>query len=149
MKRILVAVDGSPRAQGVVDVAIALAARHEAGLLLLRAVTISQEVPQRVFAMTPDQVAAIVERDVAADLATIESRIPRELRLGVRVAFGTAWEVIDRVSEAEDVDLIVIGSHGYGGFDRIVGTTAAKVVNHATRSVLVVRAPERISGKKE
>jgi len=27
-----------------------------------------------------------------------------------------------------------------------IGTTAAKVVNHADRSVLVVRAPERLTG---
>jgi nucleotide-binding universal stress UspA family protein len=42
------------------------------------------------------------------------------------------------------VDLIVIGSHGYDALDRLLGTTAAKVVNHADRSVLVVRAAERI-----
>jgi nucleotide-binding universal stress UspA family protein len=34
---------------------------------------------------------------------------------------------------------VVLGSHGYSGFDRILGTTAAKVVNHCDRSVLVVR----------
>jgi nucleotide-binding universal stress UspA family protein len=39
----------------------------------------------------------------------------------------------------EDVDLIMVGSHGYSGVDRLLGTTAAKVVNHADRSVLVVR----------
>lgn len=34
---------------------------------------------------------------------------------------------------------IVIGSHGHGGIDRVLGTTAAKLVNHADRNVLVVR----------
>jgi universal stress protein F len=34
---------------------------------------------------------------------------------------------------------VVIGSHGYGGLDRVLGTTAAKIVNHASCSVLVVR----------
>jgi len=33
----------------------------------------------------------------------------------------------------------VIGSHGYGGLDRLLGTTAARVVNHADRNVLIVR----------
>ena len=37
--------------------------------------------------------------------------------------------------------LIVIGSHGYGGIDHLLGTTAARVVNHADRPVLVVRGP--------
>jgi nucleotide-binding universal stress UspA family protein len=38
----------------------------------------------------------------------------------------------------------VIGCHGYSGLDRVIGTTAGKVVNHADRSVFVVR--ERPSG---
>ena len=52
---------------------------------------------------------------------------------------GIPWDTICSVAKEEDVDLIVIGSHGYDILDRIVGTTAAKVVNHADRSVLVVR----------
>jgi nucleotide-binding universal stress UspA family protein len=48
------------------------------------------------------------------------------------------------IATEEDVDLIVIGSHGYHDADRVLGTTAAKVVNHADHSVLVVRAPERL-----
>ena len=35
-------------------------------------------------------------------------------------------------------DLIVLGSHGYHGLDRLLGTTAGKVVNLARRNVLVV-----------
>jgi nucleotide-binding universal stress UspA family protein len=35
----------------------------------------------------------------------------------------------------------VIGAHGYGKLDRMLGTTAAKVVNHADRNVLIVRDP--------
>jgi nucleotide-binding universal stress UspA family protein len=48
------------------------------------------------------------------------------------------------VATDENVALIVIGAHGYQGLDRMLGTTAAKVVNHADRAVLVVRAPERL-----
>ena len=39
----------------------------------------------------------------------------------------------------DTADLVVIGSHGYGGLDRLLGTTAAKVANRAPCSVLVVR----------
>jgi nucleotide-binding universal stress UspA family protein len=42
-------------------------------------------------------------------------------------------------AKALDADLIVVGSHGYGTVDRLLGTTAAKIVNHAECSVLVVR----------
>ena len=42
--------------------------------------------------------------------------------------------------------MIVIGSHGYDTLDKVLGTTAAKIVNHADRSVLVVRDADRIVG---
>jgi universal stress protein F len=54
-------------------------------------------------------------------------------------AFATPWDGICRAGREEAADLIAIGSHGYGGLDRLLGTTAAKVVNHADRNVLVVR----------
>jgi nucleotide-binding universal stress UspA family protein len=53
---------------------------------------------------------------------------------------ATPWDGICRAAIELDADLIVLGSHGYGALDRVLGTTAAKVVNHADRSVLVVRS---------
>ena len=55
------------------------------------------------------------------------------------VHIGTPWDTICREAKALDCDLVVVGSHGYSGLDRILGTTAAKVVNHCERSVLVAR----------
>ncbi|MFI5302394.1 MAG: universal stress protein, partial [Polyangiales bacterium] len=56
------------------------------------------------------------------------------------VAVGEPWRVILDVADRSAVDLIVMGSHGYRGFDLVLGTTAAKVVNHAQRNVLIVHA---------
>ncbi len=55
--------------------------------------------------------------------------------------FAAPWDGICRAAREHDADMIVIGSHGYGALDRLLGTTAAKVVNHADRNVLVVRTP--------
>jgi nucleotide-binding universal stress UspA family protein len=57
----------------------------------------------------------------------------------IRVEVGTPWQAICTVAKGMNAELIVIGSHGYGAVDRLLGTTAAKVVNHADCSVLVVR----------
>jgi len=43
-------------------------------------------------------------------------------------------------AEKLEVDLIVLGSHGYRGWDRVLGTTAATIANRSTRNVLVVHA---------
>jgi universal stress protein F len=52
---------------------------------------------------------------------------------------GVPWQAVCSAAVDEHVDLIVIGSHGYGGVDHLLGTTAAKIVNHADRPVLVWR----------
>ena len=65
--------------------------------------------------------------------------LPKGLRVTSVVRTGVAWHVVCAVAAEVNANLIVIGSHGYAGFDRILGTTAERVVNHADRSVLVVR----------
>ena len=61
------------------------------------------------------------------------------------VRVGQSWRTILEVADEVDADLIVIGSHGYYGIDRVLGTTAGKVANLARRNVLVVheQAPAR------
>jgi nucleotide-binding universal stress UspA family protein len=72
-------------------------------------------------------------------------KVPGELLDGVRVALGVPWQAVCKAALEENVDLIVIGSHGYSGIDHLLGTTAAKIVNCADRSVLVVRPPSATS----
>ena len=94
--------------------------------------------------MAPEEIPALLERRATEELKELEKSVPVENRGGVRVIVGTPYRSIESAAEMEDVDLIVIGSHGYHSLDRILGTTAAKVVNHTDRAVLVVRAPERL-----
>jgi nucleotide-binding universal stress UspA family protein len=58
-----------------------------------------------------------------------------------RVAPGDPREVLIDEAKAENVDLIVVGSHGRTGIGKLVmGSVATHVVTHAPCSVLVVRA---------
>jgi nucleotide-binding universal stress UspA family protein len=81
----------------------------------------------------------VLRHDADAHLAAAASHVPSESLAGTRVTIGAPWQAICDAARDENVDLIVIGSHGYSAVDRLLGTTAAKVVNHADRSVLVVR----------
>jgi nucleotide-binding universal stress UspA family protein len=141
----LVGLDGSDRERGVFEAALGLARRTGARMLLFRSVGLPQHVPPEAYSMDVAELPALLERMARADLERIEQRIPTELRGGIHVRVGTPWQSIERTATEEDVDLVVVGSHGYGGLDRVLGTTAAKVVNHAPCAVLVVRAPERLS----
>jgi nucleotide-binding universal stress UspA family protein len=140
MKRILVALDASPNALAVLDAGIDLAKRLEARILLLRAVRIPLEpLPANGFAAPPTQLVDAFVVTAKRDLAELASRVPPHLLEGATAEVGVAWDAICSHARDHDVDLIVIGSHDYRLIDRILGTTAAKVVNHADRPVLVVR----------
>ncbi len=145
MKKILAGVDGSPREHDVLGAAVSLARRTGARVLLFRSLGVPSVMPLESLALAPQEVGAALERKAMLDLEGLLATIPSKLRAGIRVTMGTAWDAICRAAREEDADLIVIGSHGYGALDRVLGTTAAKIVNHADRSVLVVGAPERLA----
>jgi nucleotide-binding universal stress UspA family protein len=141
MKRILVALDASSRAQGVLRAAARLAELTDAKLVVFRAIGVPPEMPREVLTITDARLDDFLRQNAHADLQRIAAEIRPALIETFATMFATGWDGICRAAREYDADLIVIGSHGYGGLDRLLGTTASKVVNHADRNVLVVRTP--------
>lgn len=143
MKTILVALDASPRAPHVLDAAIDLARRTEAKLVLFRAVGIPPEMPGLIWQSDAASLMDLLRDGAQKDLQKLAAKVPPELRSRhlVDVEIGSPWQGICTAATKEAADLVVVGSHGYGTLDRILGTTAAKVVNNADCSVIVVRPP--------
>lgn len=139
MKRLLVALDGSPRAQTVLAAAARLAELASGKLVLFRAIGIPSDMPHEVLSRLDHRLEDLLIGNAHAELERFAAGLPRDRVERILTPFATAWDGICRTARELDVDLIVIGSHGYGGIDRVLGTTAAKVVNHADRNVLVVR----------
>jgi len=52
---------------------------------------------------------------------------------------GSPSDEILEIAEKEGVDLIVMGTKGFSGTQRLIGSTCSAVVNHATCPVLAVR----------
>jgi len=127
----------------VLDAGIDLAKRLDARILLLRAVRLPAEpLPANGFAAPPTQLIDAFIVTAKRDLSELAARVPAQLLEGATAEVGVAWDAICSHARDHDVDMIVIGAHDYRLIDRILGTTAAKVVNHADRPVLVVR-PKR------
>lgn len=139
MKRILVALDSSPRASTVLAAAARMAELADASLVVFRAVGVPPDMPREILEISDQSLEDILRRNAYADLERQAQALPRGRVERLITEISTPWDGICRTAKAVDADLIVIGSHGYGGLDRILGTTAAKVVNHADRNVLVVR----------
>ena len=82
---------------------------------------------------------------VAAEAKTALDRLVREelpapIQTATLVRQGKAYEQIVAAAQSLRIDLIIIGTHGYGGLSRVLlGSTAERVVRHAPCSVLTVR----------
>jgi nucleotide-binding universal stress UspA family protein len=147
MKCIVVGLDGSPRAEHVLATAVSIARSQGAKLVLVRSVGVPPEIPPEFWKVTDDALIDVLRRHCADYLAEQAEHVPAGLLEKVEVVVGVAWQAICDVARRERADLVVVGSHGYSGIDHLLGTTAAKVVNHAGRSVLVVRDPAPAEGK--
>ncbi len=139
MNRILVCLDASPRAPFVLQAAAKLAGKIGGRLCLLRTVGLPPEIDQEVLVHAAADVVETMTTKAKAELEGLAKKLPMTEIEGIHVHVGTPWDTICREAKTLDCDLVIIGSHGYSGFDRVLGTTAAKVVNHCDRSVLVVR----------
>lgn len=137
--KILVGVDGSPREPKVLEAAIALAKDRGGKIHLARAMMVPVSIPTAVWTLQGEDFSQFLVEHGNKELVTTAEKVPVELRGEAITRLGQPADVLIALAEELEVDLVVIGSHGYGGIDRVLGTTAAKVVNRAKCSVLVVR----------
>jgi nucleotide-binding universal stress UspA family protein len=149
LRRLLVGLDGSPRAEGVLGPALALARLTGAAVKLLRVV-----LPPPVYGM---DLAPYAAAGAAADLALLEdlrheaeaylTRVADRLReeghaVETRVAphAHAATGLLEEAARA-GCDLIALETHGRGGLPRLfLGSVADKVVRGAEVPVLLHRS---------
>ena len=97
MKRLLVALDGSPRAPAVLKMAVAEAQAMGAELVLLRAVGVPSDLPFTAMAMSPVDVLSVLEQRANAEVTELaRSLVPHGLRWTIRVETSTAWHASAR-----------------------------------------------------
>jgi nucleotide-binding universal stress UspA family protein len=145
-KRILVPIDFSEHSKKTVSCAINLASRDNAKVQLLHVFQIADYVvtPFARRNQQTDQVKSQIdaaEQEARERLAAFEQQVQnRGIKVEAYIRVGYPFDEIVAMAEHFDVDLIVIGSHGCSGITRLlVGSTAERVVEHASCSVLVVK----------
>ena len=138
--RILAAVDFSETSDKALDYALSLAKVFEAELVVLH---ILQE-PILYQAETSQSYRDAFERKMQSNLDALLHRHTCE-GVNVKTAMkpGAPFVEIVEFAEAEQCDLIVLGTHGHGPIhNMLLGSVAEKVVRKAKCPVLVVR-PEQ------
>jgi universal stress protein A len=143
IQKILVPMDFSEGSVAALRYAAGLAQRTGASLTLLHVVD-SLIAPMEDLEYTyvdSKSLRAAVEKRANEKLSELARKeTDPTAHASPLVRRGTTWEQIIETTKSGGADLIVIGSHGYSGLKRVLlGSTAEKVVRHATCPVLVVR----------
>ena len=138
--RILVPTDGSSEGELAVCHALDLAAVHGASV---RAVYVVDTARYAGMPMetTWEGVGDLLYDDGEAALETVrELAAGRDVDVETAVVEGSPSREIITQAEEADCDLVVIGTHGRGGIDRLLlGSVAEKVVRGSSVPVLTVR----------
>jgi nucleotide-binding universal stress UspA family protein len=147
INRILCPVDFSGHSRVALDYATVLARWYEAEVLALHAYAMAM-VPATIGAMPAVTTVGIpltreeIERDLEVFVRPVEAA---HIKTTVTVTTGGPARVILDAAERLPADLIVMGSHGASGFERmILGSVTEKVLRRARCPVLVV--PRRADG---
>ncbi|MGZ5163942.1 MAG: universal stress protein [Burkholderiales bacterium] len=143
-KRILVPIDGSPASQRGLSEALSLAKQNKAQLRLLHVVGLFIPTPTLAVSRDLDDIPKALHETGQALLKKSEALVRRH-HIAVDTAMvdivaGRAADAIVKHAEKWRADLIVIGTHGRRGLNRIaLGSDAEKVVRNSPVPVLVVR----------
>lgn len=141
-RHLLLATDFSQAGTHAATRASDLARRYQAELSIIHVV---ENLPllDSSFGPTVPFDAELSDRIVAAArnrLAALADQlgIPEQRRW---IELDSATAEIIRVAREQEVDLIVVGSHGRHGLGLLLGSTASAIVHHAGCDVLAVRLP--------
>jgi len=139
-QHILIAADFSQHNQQVLQRAQQLAQLHDAKLSICH---IIEDYPITDFAYEPMIGVDLDMRDNMLKSAKKQiTKLAQDLAISEQnqwVEFGSTRLDIVKIADENQVDLIVIGSHGRHGVQLLLGSTANAVLHHAHCDVLAVR----------
>jgi nucleotide-binding universal stress UspA family protein len=126
LEKILVPTDGSIFSELASREAISIAKRVRSSLIVLSVAKKDENLP--VAEASVGMVKEIAEKE--------------GIKFEVLTLIGKPHEVIVYTAEKKNVGLIIIGSHGRSGIERLLmGSVTERVIGHAGCPVLVVRKP--------
>jgi len=139
-KHILLAVDYSEQGVYVAGKARSLAYRYQAKLSIIH---VLDNIP-----MPDTNYGTLIPLDQDSSYDLLEAEKSKLIRLGeeLNVDLANCWmlwgvpkQEIIHIADQEQVDLIVVGSHGRHGLSLLLGSTANSVLHYAKCDVMAIR----------
>lgn len=143
---ILIPTDGSDTATVAVDHAVGLAERYGARLHALYVVDIDAvnfslgtEQVDRIRQGNFGEMTELNEKADEATGAVVDAAAPHDVTVHEEVRVGAPHEVIAGYADNNDIDLVVMGSHGRSGVRRaLLGSVTERVLRSTHVPVMVV-----------
>jgi nucleotide-binding universal stress UspA family protein len=140
---ILVPLDGSKRAETIINHVTELAQKFNSKLILLTVIESrlfqgSEEMAAASMGASPEEET----KNAETYLAHLKKElIQNDIQVETRVITGLPVAVIKETAEQANADLIAIASHGRGGLARVFyGSVAAAILNQVDRPLLLIRS---------
>ncbi len=141
MKKILIPTDFSDHAEYALKVAAQIARKNDGEIILLHmlelphegsdAISTGHDIPELMFFKN----AAINKLEELMDADYLDG-----IKVSEVIQFEMAFEGILNISRLNNVDLIVMGSHGASGYkEMFIGSNAEKVVRNSEVPVLIIK----------
>lgn len=138
MRRVLAATDFSPLSEKALRQAISIARRYHSKFYIVHVISSwGFNVAGYDAAVEAAKLAQTDLETLVSDL--IKSGALKDIDHEIVVAIGDFWEELRHIATSFEVDLIVIGTHGRVGMEKMVmGSVAESVFRYARRPVLTV-----------
>ncbi|MGI9567267.1 MAG: universal stress protein [Nitrosopumilus sp.] len=143
MKKILVPFDGSEGSEKAFEEALEIASKFGSKLIAL---TVLHAKLDNSLGMSPERLGELQDEqtdEANAMLKILEEKADaKNVQLSTKVVHNpSSAEGIASYADSNNVDLIVMGSHGRTGLRKIVlGSVANAVIGHVKCSVLITKA---------
>ena len=141
VKKILVPVDFSENSKKIIKSAVYVAEKFEASLSVVFVVQSFEDysgffVPHMPIAQFEEEMVQSAERKMESFLdENLDESFPHE----AKVLSGDVAEEITSYAQVQGADMLIMGTHGYKGFEKILfGSVAEKVVKTASCPVMTI-----------
>ena len=143
-QHVLLAVDYTKHGVYVAEKARVLANKYQAKLSVIH---VLDNIP-----MPDTNYGTVIALDQIAPDELLEAEKLKFMELGDQLAidvvnrwmvWGIPTQEIINIADQEQVDLIIVGSHGRHGLALLLGSTANRVLHHAKCDVMAVRLIEK------
>lgn len=137
-QHIAVATDFSAASKPALAHAATLARRYGAALSLVHAICTEQSEPVPMDPLPREVDPQRLKAEQKMKQLDEESHL-QDLRYRTLLQYGSVWDLVHSIVEHDEIDLLVLGTHGRGGLKKLaLGSIAEEVLCLATCPVLTV-----------